>query len=391
MIAVAATVLTTAPSAFAQEPPEVQSSPIAGWSFTPGVTASSVFDSNVALAAEFPTRPDTQGDQLFVIAPSGQLEYHGPRTTFESGYRGYLRRYVDLDALNGFDQRGYASLRYRTTRHVTVFARDTYIKAPTTDELDLNGVLFRRTGARHNTFVGGIESRLTKHMDLNARYDMNWVDFDRTTTVLRSGFAQTFQTELARRLNDRSSLGAEYSLRLADLNQGTRHLTFQDVGGTFRYDSGPRTTLDAAAGLSYLIDRTFDDTRTGPYVRVGITHEAERAVVGANYSREFLPTFGFGGSSASESVRGYVRMPFDRNRLYVQESVTWRRSDPLIEETLALDSLWLHSTLGYAMSRWLRVEGFYVYTRQDTHVAGGQINRHRVGAQIAVSQPMRIR
>lgn len=377
----------------AQDQSEFQPWQIPGWTFTPGLTVSTVFDNNVALAAEFPTRPETAGDKLFLVEPFGQLEYSGPRASFESGYRGYLRRYVDLDQLNGFDQHGYGAFRYRASRRLTLFMRDTFMKVPTTDELELNGVPFTRTGSRNNVLSGGVESRLSRYTDLNVRYEMNWVDFDRSATgvLLRSGYIHGVRTELARRLGDRSAFGGEYAIRLATLDAGTRQITFQDLGATYRYDTGPRTTFDAAAGVSHLIDRLVNDTRTGPYIRAGLTHRAQRATLGASYAREFVPTFGFGGSNQSQAIRGYVRMPLDRNRLYVQQSVAWRRSDPLISTELALDSFWLHSTLGYALSRWLRAEGFYAYTRQDSRVPGGLINRHRVGAQLVIAQPVRLR
>ena len=58
---------------------------------------------------------------------------------------------------------------------------------------------------------------------------------------------------------------------------------------------------------------------------------------------------------------------------------------------LELDTFLLRSTLGYSAARWLRVEGFYAFTRQDSQVTGGEINRHRAGTQVVISQPMRIR
>jgi hypothetical protein len=47
--------------------------------------------------------------------------------------------------------------------------------------------------------------------------------------------------------------------------------------------------------------------------------------------------------------------------------------------------------VGYALVRWLRLEAFHVFTRQDSIVTGGEINRQRAGLQLVVSQPMRIR
>ena len=79
-----------------------------------------------------------------------------------------------------------------------------------------------------------------------------------------------------------------------------------------------------------------------------------------------------------------------RQRLYTQGSAAWRRSMPFEADALELDTIWLRSTLGYAAARWARVEALYTYTRQDSIVTGGEVDRHRVGVQFVVSQPMRI-
>jgi hypothetical protein len=252
-------------------------------------------------------------------------------------------------------------------------------------------VIFARTGSRANTLAAGIQSRLTKFMDFNLRYDFTWIEFDRTNLLLQSGFLNGVRADLARRLSERASFGAEYGIRLAELQEGTRNLAFQELGAIFRYDASPHTSIDAAGGISLLNDRTLNESRSGPYVRGGITYQIQRATVGANFARTFTPTFGFGGSASSQAFRAFVKMPLTRNRVYVQQSVSWRRTDPFLADVLTLDSWWLHSTVGYSMSRWMRVEGFYSFTRQDSRVPGGLINRQRIGAQIVVADPMRIR
>jgi hypothetical protein len=83
-------------------------------------------------------------------------------------------------------------------------------------------------------------------------------------------------------------------------------------------------------------------------------------------------------------------MPLSKNRLYVQGSAAWRRSDPFVVNELQLDTIWIRSTLGYSAARWLRIEGFHAFTRQDSQVTGGEINRQRAGVQVVISQPMRI-
>jgi hypothetical protein len=149
--------------------------------------------------------------------------------------------------------------------------------------------------------------------------------------------------------------------------------------------------LSFAGGVSYLADHTLGATRTGPYFRAGITRTTDGSVVGASFERSFVPSFGFGGSNESQQLRGYVRIPFQHNRFYVDGSAAWRRSTPFVANELVLDTYWVRSTVGYALTRWLRLESFYAFTRQDSQVTGGEINRHRAGAQVVISQPMRIR
>jgi hypothetical protein len=374
-----------------QQPTEFASWRVPGWTFIPGVTLGAIYDSNIGLATPPADTQRTEGDEMMQAAPYGQIEYYGRRTEFSTGYRGYLRRYVDVDQLNGFDQRIYASLRRLATRRLTLYFQNSFTDVPTTDEVELNGVPFARTGAKSNSFAASAEARLSRYMDLAVRYDNTWVDFDREDNFLTGGWVNGVRAEIGRRLEEHTSIGGEYGLRFADLNEGTRELTFQDVGATFRHALSAHTTISAAGGMSWLDDRLTGESRTGPYVRTAITHRGERTTVGASFERLFVPSFGFGGSNQSQEIRGFVQMPLTRNRTYVQGSAAWRRSDPFIENELKLDTIWIRSTVGYALARWFRSEVFYAYTRQDSQVTGGEIDRHRVGVQFVVSQPMRIR
>jgi hypothetical protein len=361
-----------------------------GWSFTPGVTLGGLWDSNVALASAPADTRRTQSDKLFVVQPTAQLGFISPRTELAGGYRGYVRRYMDLSQLNGFDQRGFFSLRRLATRRLTYFLADDYAQVPTTDQVQLNGVPFGRTGARTNGLSGGIEARLSKFTDLSMRYENTWVKFDRTDARLTGGWVNGVRSELSHHLTDSLAIGAEYGVRLADLNEGTRQLAFQDAGVTLHAKHGARTAFSFGGGLAHLDDRSFQITRTGAYVRAELTHAAQRATAGASFERSFVPSFGFGASNRNQEVRGFIRMPLDRNRMYVQGFAAWRRSDPFDASDLKLDTMWIRSTLGYATARWLRLEGYYAFTRQDTRIAGGGINRHVAGTQLVVSQPMRI-
>lgn len=390
VVAFALAALCAVPAAGQEQSTEFPSWRVPGWSFTPGIVFGALYDTNVAVASPN-VQQTTASDKLFRVEPFGQLEFFSPRTTFNAGYRGSLRRYVELSDLDGVDHRAFLSLRERVSRRVTLFVSNEYSQVPTTDMLELNGVPFQRSGARHNALTGGIEARLSRKADFGARYEMTWVDFVRKDTALTGGVVNGVQTDLTYRLTDRASAGAEYGVRWADLNQGTQQTLFQDAGGVVRYLASEHTTFDLGAGIAHLIDDARDLTRTGPYIKAGLTHRAERATIGADYRRRFVPSVAFGGANQSQEVNGYVQMPLGRNRLYVQESASWRRTDPLVDTELALDSIVLQSTLGYAVQRWFRIEGYHAFSTQDNQIEAGKISRHVAGVQFVVSEPMRIR
>ena len=369
---------------------EFQSYRVPGWSLTPSVAFGAIYDSNVALSAPRASLGDTQADAFVNIVPGGQLEFIGKRTDFSANYRGFIRRYVEVDGLDGFDQRASLHLKHALSRRLTFFARDSFSDSPTTDEVELNGVPYRRTGSRSNTFGAGTDLRITKFTTWSARYDNTWVDFERPDIVLVGGWIHALRNELSHQLSEHVAIGGEHTFRMASLDDGRRDLTFQDAGGVLRFALGPHTTASAAGGFAMLHDRIVDTTRSGAYYRVGLTHALERATLGTSFERHYVPSFGFGGASSSQELRGFVQMPLGRTRVYTQASGTWRRTMPFEAAVLELDTVAIRSLVGYAAARWARIETLYTYTRQDSIVTGGEIDRHRAGVQFVVSQPMRM-
>jgi hypothetical protein len=376
---------------------EFQSYRIPGWSFTPALAAGAMHDTNVALTTATAEAGETQSDTIFSIVPSGQLEYLGRRSDFSASYRGFLRRYAEVRGLDGYDQRAVVRFKRAMSRRVSLFLRNNYADAPTTDEVDLNGVPFQRRGNQMNTFTVGSDVRVSKFTTLSTRYDHTWVDFQRDPDVplpigaVSGGTIHALRGEVGYRFSERLTMGGEYGYRTSSLDEDTRQFWFQDAGGVVRFRFGAHTNGSAAAGFAVLHDRTRNDTRNGPYVRLGIDHDLERATVGASFERQYVPSFGFGGASSSQELRGHIMMPFVRQRFYVQGSAAWRRSLPFEVDALELDTIWIRSTIGYAATRWGRVEALYTYTRQDSSITGGEVDRHRLGVQFVVSQPMRIR
>ena len=386
--------LLTVPAAAQQSDPapspETQTSyRIPGWSFTPSLALGATYDTNVALIDAPADIGNTQGDTFFNIVPGGQLEFIGKYSDFSANYRGFIRRYLELDALNSYDQRASLSVKRMFSRRLTVSARDSFADTPTTDDTEVYGVPFRRAGSRTNTFGVASDYRFTKYTSLSSRYDQTWVGFDRPDVFLSGGWIHAVRNELSHRLSERVALGGEYAYRYATLDEGNRNFAFQDAGGVVHLSLGPHTTADLAGGFALLNDRNLDVTRTGPYVRLSLTQALERVTIGANYDRQYVPSFGFGGSSNSQELRGWVQMPL-RPGLYTQGSAAWRRMTPFETNALQLDTIWIRSALGYAAARWARVELLYTFTRQDSIVTGGEVNRHRIGVQFVISQPMRL-
>ena len=379
-----------APGIAAQErPAEFSGWVVPGWSFTPSIGLAGLWDSNVAVAAEGPLTPS---DRVLMITPQGQFDFRSPRTEFVAGYQGDVRRYATSNALNGFHQQAYLSINHRLTRRVDVSARHQFDDVPSTDEIDLNGVPFAQFGARSHRLAAGTAVRLTKLTDASVLYEGTWVNFDNDgqDTFFKGGAMHGVRAAYSARMTARTRIGAEYRIRQADLNDSTRVLWFHDMGGTLRQELSPHVSLSLAAGYSVVRDPGEAGNRGGLYFKSDLSRETEYATVGLGYERSYAPSFGFGGSSSSQELRGYVRMPFARNRFYVNATGMWRRTNPLLLEELALDSFIVDTTAGYGLSRWLRVEAFHRFSRQDSRITGGEINRHRLGAQVVISQPMRI-
>jgi hypothetical protein len=395
VLAIVVAALLVAPRMAAAQAPELEPAPAPGWAFTPAVTVGWLWDNNVALVNEG-FEQDIRADQLLVITPAGTLDYLGKYTTFRGGYSGTMRRYRDLNALDSYDQRLRFSLSHRPTARLMVFGRYGFAELPTTEETELNGVPFSRVGSQVNNATGGVEARLSKLTTLRASYEFVHAAFDHTRilpTFVTGGRSHGVNVDVARRMTERVSVGGLYEVRFATVESqasADEPLVFQIAGGTVGFQLAPHTSLSAAGGISTLNDKRLSETSVGPFVRAGLTHALERAVFNAGYERSFVPTFGFGASAMTEQAFASILMPIARNRAYIQSSTTFRRNNPVLEAEPALQSFWLNTTVGYGLARNVRVEGYYTVAWQDTRLAGGRVNRQRVGAQVVLSAPMRI-
>jgi hypothetical protein len=390
-LAVSAAVLTAAVAVVrAQAMPELPSRPIPGWSFTPAVTIGVLHDSNATLRATV-GRSEGLSDQLWTVQPAGAVKFLGKYTTFDASYRGELHHYASLDALDQYTQRGSVSVSHRATPHVSFSARNTYTRVPTTDELDIPGIVpFSRTGTQVDTLTAGTDVALSPFTTMSAVYTGSWIRFDEPDNlVLRNADLHGVSGTLSRRMSQRISLGGSVEYRFANLDEGRHQFRFLDAGGTLVYHVSEHTALDGEVGVAHVTDQANLTAKTGPMFRVGVTQRTEHALLGLTYQHLFVPSIGFAGANSSQQVRGFAHVPLGR-RLFGDQSLSWRRSDPLLANELRLQSLLATSAVGYEWARWFTVRGFYQFSRQDSEVFGGKTLRHRIGVEATFSQPMRI-
>jgi hypothetical protein len=368
------------------------SSAPAGWVFTPGISVSEAWDNNVLLATE---GNDTFDDFFTSVTPHGALSFRGRLTTFQVDYRGSFQLYQELSDLNAFDQRASASFRQRLSPTVSLFARNSLSRSPSTDEVDLPGVLFRRQGVIINDFRAGVDSRFSARSSMTAAYVFQWINFDDehlnppSSFLDRSGHAHGLEADYAYVFSPRLTLGAEYDLRHANTG-GVRAFDTQNAMGTADYRLSPHYSLSGGAGLSWLRTNLSDQRQAAPAFRISLERSGARFAWNVGYRKSFLPSVGFGGTFQNQEFHAGFFTPLTR-RVDLSGSFSMVENDALRTSELGLRSTWLRSSVSWAAARYLRVEGFYMAAFQNSQRPGGRVNRNRIGVQVVTSTRMRVR
>jgi hypothetical protein len=370
---------------------EVGNRMIPGWVFTPSVGFGFVYDDNPLLAGEgIPNTPDT----FTLVTPGVSLELTRRHTEFDVSYFGSIQHYRTLSRTTDFSQGARMSLQHQATRRLRLSAQEVFTLAPSTDFIDVvTGVPFVRNGTRQNNASAGLNYTATKSLEVSAMYNFQWIDFNRNDPlagVLSGGQAHRVNVDARQRLTERIRVGGLWNFQHADLTTGTDTFDIQNGEGLVEFRLGERTSLEAGAGVSYLSVPTVIGARTGPSAHVQFHTRTEHAFFSLGAMRSFVPAFGFGGSLQNSELNASARVPFYRRRAYAHGTVSWRRSEPVLETGVGLRSVLVRTTLGYAVQRWLHVEAFYAGSFQET-TARGRINRNRIGIQVVTSHPMRIR
>lgn len=380
-----------------------------GWVFTPSFGVTEAWDDNVLLTIE---ESQPTGDYFTALSPRGTLGFRGRRTTFNLDYGAAFQLYQRRSELNGIDQRAQVGVRHRLTRAVTAFANNSLAKSPTTDEIELPGVQFRRQGVLLDDFRGGLDTRLSARTLLSTAYTFQFVDFediegDPLGLLRDGGNAHGAGVVLTHQLRPRIQIGGEGDWRRSTLNGGQPapgldggqpapgtptvplEFTISNFLATTELRLRERLELSAGAGLSQLTTSDTGESRTAPGFRVSVSGSSERIGWNVGYRRSFLPSFGFGGTFENEELTGGVLATITR-RVDVSGSLSVRENDPL-DEGPSLRSIWTRSSVSYRATRWLRVEGYYAHVLQDSRRAGGRVDRTRLGIQVVTSKRMRIR
>lgn len=361
----------------------------AGWSVTPSLTYGASWDDNVLVRGN---GDDRVPDFLNVINPRGAVNLNGRRGQLSATYDGAFLLYRDRNALNSYDQHASFFGRRLLTPHVAVFVRDNAAAVPTTELSQLVATPFIRTGSRLDDLQGGIEAAFSKRTSLVANYDFQWVRFDPSaagSASLLGGHSHGAGLTLQHLMTERFALTAAADAQHATIGAGAQAFDVQNIRGGGDYKLSAQTHVFAEAGISRLGVTAVSAARFGPAVRLGLTHQVRTAGVDLLYSRSFVPSYGFGGTTENEEASARFRLPLSRH-LYSTSALSWRRNDPLTTGELPLRSLWLEGTLGYAATPWVHLEMFYAGTRQTIDRPGGTLDRNRIGVQVTTAKPVRV-
>ena len=364
----------------------------AGWVVTPGAAVGGMWDSNVTIRNE--GSPEVS-EWVGIVSPRGEIDFNGRHSRFNAGYSGTLHAYRTLDALSRYDQSARASARHQATPRLSLQTTHSARMTPTTEDLEIAGLPYVRLGSRAYTGGGGVGYALSDRTSLAAQYSAQWVSFEQANEVefhgLRGGTSQGASMSVTRRLDSRLSTGASYQYVRSDLAHSDLTAHIQRAQGEVGWRLGPSTSVAGSAGVAHLSVPLNDATATGPAFGAGIEHQEGRLRMTARFEQSFAAGYAFSGAILHRTLTGNVYLPLMRGRMYVNGSAGIHRASPPegVVDIITLDSVVAGTSVGYQASRWLRLEGFYTASFQDSS-ARGEYNRMRVGFQLVTSKPVRI-
>jgi hypothetical protein len=361
----------------------------AGWILTPSLAVSSGWDDNVFVEG---TGGNTTSDLINVVNPRIGGGYTGRRGQLNIDYDGAFLLYRAMKALNSYDQHASTIGRWRLSKHVTLFANNSFAIVPTTETALLIGVPFVRTGSLLEGLQTGVETELTKRTSFSLAYEFQYVRFDQNAgfaSQLHGGHGEGGTASIRHRWSGRTAFIADYRLQHANVTETNELFTVQTAMAGVEERLSESLSLVAEGGVAYLQTTVATTSQVGPSLRAGLTRRSHAFDVELTYGRSFVPSYGFGGTAQNEEVTANLHVPFTR-RSYLQTAAAWRRNEPLTFGLPRLRSLWLESSIGYSFSPSVRVSAFYDGAHQEDNRPGGIVNRNRFGVQVEAAKPMRI-
>jgi hypothetical protein len=370
--------------------PSVSVTAPAGWSLTPSLGASQTYDDNVTLKGPGET---LISDFVNTLNPSAELNYNGSRGQLAARYDGSFLLYRSSTSLDSYAQNGSLGAKRRLSSHTSLFVSGSASAAPTTELLQLTAVPYVRTGSRTEDARVGIETVISKRLSIVADVHGQGVHFDDTApfaNLLLGGTSFGGGFILRERLSEMTTLTADYDGQRADI--GERHDVFVIQNATVGLERmlTKTTRISAAIGVARLDAPSFGPSKTGPSYRFGLSRDLRSSVVDVIFYRSYVPSWSFGGTTQNQEATVRLRVPLAR-RLYAQSLVSWRNDEPLVEITPPLKSLWIQGTVGYTARPWVRIEGYYLGTRQTVVTPDAFLHHNEIGFQVIASKPVRLR
>jgi hypothetical protein len=366
-----------------------------GWTVRPALDYALVWDSNVLVQNQGATggiRDNIVRETVHMFRPRGVVDFVGRRGEFGANYEGAFTRHANLSSLNSFDQRLRIAGRRQITRRTVFFAVQEAAVSPTTELLELVAVPFGRLGTRLLQARTGVERALGKRTEANVSYRFQHVSFERNPevpTVLYGGSGHGVALSLKHAIRERTALTADYDIEQATVVNG-------DAFGLQAGSAGAEHSLSdvlkvfGSAGVSRLGTGPNYAARLGPAVRLGLVRQSPTLGVSLRYSRSFVPSYGFGGTTHNEELATTVRAPIAR-RLHTYATLAWRRNEPLNVTHLPLQTLWFHGSLAYTVFEGIQLEAFSTGTHQTMDAPAGRVDRYQFGLQVTAGRTARIR
>jgi len=370
--------------------PDIMVTPPPGWSLTPAMGASQTWDDNVTLKGP---GDSPASDIINVVNPRAELNYIGPRGQLAARYDGAFFLYRSSTTLNSYEQHGSLAAKRRLSKRTALFIGGGAAVAPTTELLNLTTVPYVRTGSRTADAKVGIETVLSKRLTIVADVRAQQVAFDKTApfaNLLLGGTSFGGAVSLRGRLSERMTLTADYDGLRATIGENHDIFVVQNAMVGLERQLNGATRISGGVGVARLDAPAFGPPKTGPSYRFGLARDLRSSLVELILYRSYVPSWSFGGTTQNEEATVRLRVPLSR-RIYTQSLVSFRQDDPLVEVRPPLRSIWIQGTVGYTARPWMRIEGYYLGTRQTVIAPDELLAHNQIGFQIIASKPVRLR